>query len=455
MTETNGLNASALRDRLQQLARREGIHQWDLGAACSDDCSVQVDRGEAKQLKAAQRSSITVRVWNRDGLVGITSTTDLSEAGLEKALTGAHEASRFGNPDDVPGFSPLATAPLPELDRPLKQRRGILPLLSTLREAEADLLARHPSINSVPYNGLAESLSQSLYLNSDGALREMQRTQASLYLYAKAEETGRKPRSSGAVRLALGSGDLDVSGCIEEAVERTVSHLAYRPIDTGSYRICFTPEAFLSLLGAFSSMLNARSVLDGVSLSRRESLGTSVAVPFLSLHDDGLHSGNIGASAFDGEGTPTRRISLIEGGVLTNFLHSEATARAFGVAPTGHAGLGAKVSVGPDWFVVSTTEGVSSGHDLHHKTHQDSFVLIEDLSALHAGVKASQGSFSLPFDGWLVKGGERISVEAATVAGDIRTVLNSLLHLETESEVTPRGVSPHVWVDGLSITGEA
>lgn len=455
MTDTNGLNASALRDRLQELAKREGIHQWDLGAACSDDCSVQVDRGEAKQLKAAQRSSITVRVWNGDGLVGITSTTDLTDSGLEKALTGAHEASRFGNPDDVPGFSPLATAPLPALDRPLKQRRGILPLLSTLREAEADLLARHPAIQSVPYNGLAESLSQSLYLNSDGALRQMQRTQASLYLYAKAEETGRKPRSSGAVRLALGSGELDVSGCIEEAVERTVSHLAYRPIDTGTYRICFTPEAFLSLLGAFSSMLNARSVLDGVSLSKRESLGTSVAVPFLSLHDDGLHSGNVGASTFDGEGTPTRKISLIEGGVLKSFLHSEATARAFGVAPTGHAGLGAKVSVGPDWFVVSRTEGVSSGLDLDHTTHQDPFVLIEDLSALHAGVKASQGSFSLPFDGWLVKDGERISVEAATVAGDIRTVLNSLLHLEAESQVTPRGVSPHVWVDGLSITGEA
>ena len=455
MTNTNGLNASALRDRLQQLAKREGIHQWDLGAACSDDCSVQVDRGEAKQLKAAQRSSITVRVWNRDGLVGITSTTDLSESGLEKALTGAHEASRFGNPDDVPGFSPLATAPLPALDRPLKQRQGILPLLSTLRDAEADLLARHPAIQSVPYNGLAETLSQSLYLNSDGALREMQRTQASLYLYAKAEETGRKPRSSGAVRLALGSEELDVSGCIEEAVERTVSHLAYRPIDTGTYRICFTPEAFLSLLGAFSSMLNARSVLDGVSLSQRESLGTTVAVPFLSLHDDGLHSGNVGASTFDGEGTPTRRISLIEGGVLKSFLHSEATARAFGVAPTGHAGLGAKVSVGPDWFVVSRTEGASSGLDLDHKAHQDPFVLIEDLSALHAGVKASQGSFSLPFDGWLVKDGERISIEAATVAGDIRTMLNSLLHLEGEAHVTPRGVSPHVWVDGLSITGEA
>ena len=70
------LNASQLLDRIQALAHQAGVDRWDLGAACSDDCSVQVDRGEAKQLKAAQRSSITVRVWNSDGLVGITSTTD-------------------------------------------------------------------------------------------------------------------------------------------------------------------------------------------------------------------------------------------------------------------------------------------------------------------------------------------------------------------------------------------
>jgi len=302
---------------------------------------------------------------------------------------------------------------------------------------------------------LAESLSQSLYLNSDGALRQMERTQASLYLYARAEETGRKPRSGGAVRLGLGSSELDVQGCISEAVDRTVSHLDYRPIETGSYRVCFTPEAFLSLLGAFSSMFNARSVLDGVSLSQRDSIGSDVAVPFFNLHDDGLHPGHISAAAFDGEGTPTRRLSLIEGGTLRNFLHSEATARAFGVQPTGHAGLGAKVSVGPDWFVVGSNPQVSSGNSLNHRTESGPFVLIEDLSALHAGVKATQGSFSLPFDGWLVNNGERVSVEAATVAGDIRSVLNGIAHLEADSEITHRGVSPHVWVDGLSITGEA
>ena len=449
------LNASQLRDRIQALAHQAGVDRWDLGAACSDDCSVQVDRGEAKQLKAAQRSSITVRVWNSDGLVGITSTTDLSDSGLGQALDGAKHASRYGNPDDIPQFSPLATAPLPELHRPLKQREGILPLLAKLREAEADLLGRHPSIQTVPYNGMAESLSTSLYLNSDGAVRTMERTQASLYLYARAEEQGRKPRSSGAIRLALGSSDLDIAGCITEAADRTISHLGYRPIETGSYRVCFTPEAFLSLLGAFSSMFSARAVLDGVSLSSRDSIGDTLAVPFLSLYDDGLHPGHLSAAPFDGEGTPTQKLCLIEQGQLRSFLHSEATATAFGVQPTGHAGLGAKVSVGPDWFVVQTSEGASSGTELDHSSCNDPFVLIEDLSALHAGVKATQGSFSLPFDGWLVKGGERISVEAATVAGDIRSLLKSIVHLEQELEATPRGVAPPVWVDGLSITGEA
>ena len=452
---SQSLNAVQLRDRIQLLAQQAGVQHWDLGAACSDDCSVQVDRGEAKQLKASQRSSITVRVWNSDGLVGITSTTDLSDGGLQQALDGARQASQYGNPDDVPQFSPLATAPLPELNRPLKSRQGILPLLARLRDAEADLLGRHPAIQTVPYNGMAESLSTSLYLNSDGAVRTMERTQASLYLYARAEEQGRKPRSSGAVRLALGSDELDIPGCIREAAERTVSHLGYQPIETGVYRVCFTPEAFLSLLGAFSSMFSARAVLDGVSLSNRDSIGDSLAVPYLSLYDDGLHPGHLSAAPFDGEGTPTQKLCLIEAGKLRNFLHSEATARSFGVQPTGHAGLGAKVSVGPDWFVVQTSEGSSSGSALNHTTCTDPFVLIEDLSALHAGVKATQGSFSLPFDGWLVKDGERISVEAATVAGDIRSLMNSIVHLEQDLEITTRGVAPHVWVDGLSITGEA
>jgi PmbA protein len=82
-------------------------------------------------------------------------------------------------------------------------------------------------------------------------------------------------------------------------------------------------------------------------------------------------------------------------------------------------------------------------------------VVIDSLSALHAGVKASQGSFSLPFDGWLIRDGEAISIEAATVAGDIRNVLMNLVGFEGPSKITPSGLCPWVWVEGLTITGDA
>ncbi|MCP9900319.1 TldD/PmbA family protein [Cyanobium sp. Cruz CV13-4-11] len=458
---TASLDAEVLRQRLASLAQAEGVRRWDLGASCSSDTSVQVDRGEAKQMKGAQRSAITLRVWNDDGLVGITSTSDLSDAGLARALAGARDASAYGNVDEIPDFSPLATAPLPELEQPLSTPLSILTLLDTLRDAERDLLGRHPAIGTVPYNGLAQRSSDRLYINSDGACRQQRLSTASLYLYARAEEAGRKPRSSGAVRLAYGAADLDVAGCVQEAAERTIAHLDYAPIATGRYTCVFSPEAFLDLIGAFSSLFNARAVLDGVSLSRRESLGEQLAVPFLSLHDNGLHPANVGAAAFDGEGTPTCRLSLLEGGVLRHFLHSEATARAFGVSPTGHAGLGAKVSVGPDWFEIGPTPGSGGGAPgldrfaAGASGDDRGLVVIDSLSALHAGVKASQGSFSLPFDGWLVQDGVPRSIEAATVAGDIRTLLKAILGFEGPAKVTPDGLCPHVWVEGLSITGDA
>ncbi|MBE9196716.1 TldD/PmbA family protein, partial [Synechocystis sp. LEGE 06083] len=54
----------------------------------------------------------------------------------------------------------------------------------------------------------------------------------------------------------------------------------------------------------------------------------------------------------------------------------------------------------------------------------------------------------------LVNKGEKQSIDAATVAGDFLEVLKTIVYLEPEPEVTPGGVCPRVWVEGLAITGE-
>ena len=432
-------------------AKKQGIHKYDLYGSSVDETSVQVDRGEPKQVKASQRSSVIVRVWNDQGRLGVTTTTDVDPNGISLALQTAAEASAFGATEHIPDFSPEATEEIAPVQYETAPAAPVQTLIETLIDAEKVLLEAHPAIASVPYNGLAQRALDRFYLNSAGALRREDRTYASVYLYSKTEQEGRKPRSAGAVRIHRGLTDLDVQACIQEASEKTISHLDYQKIDSGKYPVVFSAEAFLSLLGAFSNLFNAQSILDNRSLSTVDSLGTQVATPLLTVYDDALHASNISVETFDGEGTPTRRLPIITKGVLSNFLHSAGTAKRMGSKPTGHASIGAKVSVGPNFYHVAS--GPVSGEPLSLDTAKN-VIFIDDVQALHAGVNALQGSFSLPFDGWLVNQGEKVSIESATVAGDFRDLLKSIVHVESEPEITPGGVCPRIWVESLSITGE-
>ena len=454
--KTTELDPIVLNDLLEKYSEESSIKKWDMGASSSRDISVQVQKGNAKQLKGSQRNSMTLRVWNKDNQVGITSTSDLTSEGIKKALKGAIEASLFGNEKESPEFSTLAKSELQEINPEISNSHTIDELLSILKKAEKQLINTHKSIDSVPYNGLNESYMERIYINSEGANRHMQLSQSSIYLYAKAEEENKKPRSAGGIRINSNLEELDIDSCISETSDKLISHLDYKSIETNKYLVCFTPEAFLQLISAFSSMFNARSIIDGLSLMDEDSLGNQISVPNLNISDEGLHPKNVGAFSFDGEGTPTQNIQLVTNGILTHLLHSEATARKFGVRPTGHAGLGAKVSVSPDWLVVSKSESdMDKDESLSIKNTKKEYILIDELSAIHSGVKASQGSFSLPFDGWIVNDGKKTSIEAATVAGDILKVLSSIVKIENEQIVTHQGISPHVWVENMSITGEA
>jgi PmbA protein len=172
----------------------------------------------------------------------------------------------------------------------------------------------------------------------------------------------------------------------------------------------------------------------------------------LSIADDALHPQNIGAETFDGEGTPTRRLLLLEEGVVRSFIHSAGTAKRLQAKPTGHANMGSKITVSPHFYHVFASE--VKADKIYSLETAENVIFIDDLQALHAGVQSLQGSFSLPFDGWLVNQGNKTSVDAATVAGDFLSLLQQIVYVEAEGEFTGSGFCPRVWVEGLSITGE-
>lgn len=444
-------NINELASYTQASAQQLGIKKFDIYGASADAISVQVDQGEPKQVKASNSSGVTVRVWNEDNSLGITSTTDVDPKGIELALKTAYEASFFGVKEHVPGFSPAASVPITANSDQTAPQAPISELIDVLIKAEKELLSAHPAIKGVPYNALTQRDIDRFYLNSEGARRWEARSYASIYLYSKTEEEGKKPRSAGAFRINRSLAQLEVQSCLQEASEKTISHLNYEKVKSGKYRVVFSPEAFLSLLSAFSNLFNAQSILDRQSLSTPESLETRIATPLLSVCDDALHPNNVAAETFDGEGTPTRRVPLITNGILTSFLHSAGTAQRMDAQPTGHANTGAKVTLSPHFYHVFPGAPAEQTYSLDSA---QTVILIDELQALHAGVQALQGSFSLPFNGWIVNHGKLTSIESATVAGDFREVLQSIIFVEPEPELTPAGVCPRVWVDSLSITGD-
>ncbi|OKH19837.1 peptidase C69 [Hydrococcus rivularis NIES-593] len=444
-------NVIEIANYAQETARELGIEKFDLYGSAVDKTSVEVAFGELKQVQASNRSSVIVRVWNKDNTLGVTSTTDVDPQGLKLALKTAYEASFFGAKENVPDFSSQAKQPTAEIDWEKEAPAPVSTLIEKLLAAEKAIIEAHPAITGVPDNGLEQRDAERFYLNSDGAMRHECRSYASIYLYSKTDQEGKKPRSAGTFKVSRNLAQLDIDGCIKEVIDKTISHLDYQPIPSGKYRVVFSPSAFLSLLSAFSNLFNAQNILDKQSLSTLESLGTLVASPLLCVSDDALHPDNVSAETFDGEGTPTRRVELITNGVLSSFLHSTVTAKRMNAQPTGHANIGAKVTVGSHFYHVFAGEPAFQTHSLQEA---ENVIFIDELHALHAGVNALQGSFSLPFDGWLANKGKLTSIEAATVAGDFLDLLKSIIYVESDAELTPRGLSPRVWVDGLSITGQ-
>ncbi|TBR61260.1 peptidase C69 [Westiellopsis prolifica IICB1] len=444
-------NISEIANYAKDTANKLGIKKFDIYGSSADAISVQVDQGEPKQVKASNLSGVTVRVWNDQNTMGVTSTSDVDPKGLELALKTAYEASFFGVKENVPDFSPEATVEIAVPQKEKSPQAPVSQLIETLLIAEKEVLAAHSAIQGVPYNNLAQRDIDRFYLNSDGAIRTESHSLASIYLYSKTEEEGKKPRSAGAFRVERSLESLDINGCIQETTEKTISHLNYEKVKSGKYTVVFSPDAFLSLLGAFSNLFNAQNILDKQSLSTPDDLGKQIASPLLSVYDDALHPANVGAESFDGEGTPTRQITLIENGILAGFIHSAGTAKRMNAKPTGNANIGAKVTVSPNFYHVFAA--APGEQELSLETAEN-VILIDDLQALHAGVKSLQGSFSLPFDGWIVNKGVKTSIESATVAGDFLQVLKSIIFVEKELELTPGGVCPKIWVDGLSITGE-
>ena len=106
----------------------------------------------------------------------------------------------------------------------------------------------------------------------------------------------------------------------------------------GKYSILWEPIAFANFIDHVGGSASAFDVDAGLSFFK-DKIGQKVASDIVTIYDDGTIPDGLSSSKCDSEGVPTRKTTLIENGVLRNYLHNSSTAHKFKTETTGNAGL--------------------------------------------------------------------------------------------------------------------
>ncbi len=171
--------------------------------------------------------------------------------------------------------------------------------------------------------------SQTVQGNSRGLLASYRQTQAEFSVTMQQGSAASWAKGNSAdVR------SLDPIGLAGIASEKAA--LAQDPIELapGSYTVILEPAAVLDLIGFLFYDFSATAVADKRSCFSGR-LGQQLLGKNITITDDVYHPEQVGA-AFDGEGVPRQRVTLVDKGIIRNLVYSRRSAKKAKTKPTGH-----------------------------------------------------------------------------------------------------------------------
>jgi PmbA protein len=432
------LDLEAVARRAVELAREAGADDADAYAERSVEREIRVYDRAVESLTDASSRGVGVRAFV-GGRWGHAYGTDLSDDGLRELASAAHEAAAVADPDehaglpDEPGAADVGSLRSPELASWSTERKVEFAI-------EVERAARnHPDVTQVEQVVYADTDAEAALSNSRGFTGSFSTSAAWAYASAFAGE-GEDLMTGLGLGIGRGPEALDAQAIGSEAAERAASLAGARQPSSRRCPVVFDSFVAASFLGFIGGMLSADAVQRGRSLfAGRE--GDEIASPMLRLADDGTVPDGLATAPFDGEGSPRRRVGLIEDGRLATFLFDTRTGRKAGRATTAssvRSSYRTPPSVGTGNLVVepgdaSLAELVGAAGD---------GLYVTDVVGLHSGVNPVSGTFSVGATGRLIEGGELgAPVREITIASDLVSMLKAVQRVGSEARWVPFGGS--------------
>ena len=440
-------DAASLLGDLIARAKAAGADAADAVLIGGASLSVQRRNGATEHVERSEGRDLGLRVFV-GRRAAIVSSTAVDPAGFDALAERAVAMARVV-PEDP--YASLA-------DETGAEDASPLDLVDASEPDTVALLARaalaEDAVRSVP--GIT---------NSDGGSAGFSRSSAVLVTSAGfSGETVRTSHSVSATAVAgRGTGmqrDYDYHGTshLEDlddpariglsAAERALARLNPVRPKTAQIPVVFDPRVAGSLLGHLSAAINGASIARGTSFLKG-SMGERIFPPGTTVIDDPRRPRGMRSRMWDGEGVPTRALTVIEDGVLTTWLLDTRSARQLGLSSNARASRGVSGPPSPS----ATNLYLAAGKVTQAELMADIKLGLYVTEMMGMGVNGLTGDYSRGAAGFMIRDGALAEpVAEITIAG---TLPQMFLHLTAANDlVFRRGTdSPTVRVDGMTMAG--
>jgi PmbA protein len=185
----------------------------------------------------------------------------------------------------------------------------------------------------------------------------------------------------------------------------------------------------------------------------KDKIGEKVASETVTIYDDGLFQGGLRTWAFDGEGVPHQKTTLVERGILRNFLYDNYAAKKEGKESTGNASRAGYLST-PD--IEATNFHIVPGNKTPDQllSEVDDGLIIYYLQGAHSSNPVS-GEFSVvATPAWKIRKGEIIhATRGVMLAGNIFEVLKNVSAVADNERKMGQLISPWILVENVKVIG--
>lgn len=404
-------------------ARRRGA----VGDALLRDGSVLSLSFEAGRLKGSalsQEAGLNLRVVS-GGKVGTAGTTDLSSA--EDVVARAFSSAAEG--ETVSLEMPPAT-PLPSVYTFDDAAAGTnVDALAQIGRAVIDRLWRDGwQINAT----VERHLETATFGNTTGQSYELRASAITVSAEVTRVSGDDVLMAYDVVALTGIPDDGDIDVIVRTIVTKIERSLTIVEPPQGRLPVLFTTQGLGAVLLPVNQGLSGKSVLQGISPLGGK-LGQPAFDPSFTLTDDPLLDGRIASRGADDEGTVSKRLPLIDKGVVRSFVYDLETASRASARPTGH---GQRATFGKPGISYSNLVIGAGTHDeaslLKEVGHG---LVVDELIGVGQG-NTSSGAFSHPVAlAWRVDGGEFTGrVKGAAVAGNAFELLNRIKALGRDAK---------------------